>query len=544
MKAKWLLLTKVQMKGLLGLNKLRKTDDRRVKNRAVGAAVLLSFAVAAIILYDILAAFLFVMQDAEEALPPFMLAIASFIVLIFSLIRGSSILFSAKDHDLVMSLPVTKRTVIVSRLACSYFVNLAFTLLVMLPSCAVYFIAGAGSFYDFFVILAATLFAPLLPLAAATAVGTLVAAAASRFRHKSFAQSLLNIVFFVVILIASFALSYGMQSEPDMASVSQILAGKIYPPAQLIALALGGQAWAVFAFAAICAAAFALLVAIAAPFYEKIVSRLAAKSGGVAFKEKQIRTSSAFGALFKKELKRLTASPAYLLNSIVGVLFLLIAAVAFLIFDPVSTLAEALRSSGLERFLPSLVYGGGGLTLMFVGMILPSAASVSMEGKSCWIMCSLPLPARTVLLAKSATGPVFSVPAALFFNVVLLVQTAASPLQWIVLLLSPVAYAAFVSMAGAGLNYKFPRYDWTNETAAVKNSVPALILSFGGLAVEGVFIAAAIFLTRLGFIAYILFILISILGCVLLWRAFGKARLFDGSPSPAVYRMPAPSRRF
>ena len=227
-----------------------------------------------------------------------------------------------------------------------------------------------------------------------------------------------------------------------------------------------------------------------------------------------------------------------------GVLFLLIAAVVFLIFDPVSTLAEALRSGGLERFLPSLVYGGGGLTLMFVGMILPSAASVSMEGKSCWIMCSLPLPARTVLLAKSATGPVFSVPAALFFNVVLLVQTAASPLQWIVLLLSPVAYAAFVSMAGAGLNYKFPRYDWTNETAAVKNSVPALILSFGGLAVEGVFIAAAIFLTRLGFIAYILFILISILGCVLLWRAFGKARLFDGSPSPAVYRMPAPSRRF
>ena len=234
-----------------------------------------------------------------------------------------------------------------------------------------------------------------------------------------------------------------------------------------------------FAFIGANAAAAAVFIAVTAPFYAKICTRLAAKSAGVAFKEKQIRKSGAFGALFTKEIKRLFSSSVYLMNSIGGALLLLIAAIAMLIFDPIKLLS-GLTEEGIPPQAFGYIFGAAGL--IFAGMTFPSASSLSMEGKSRWIMCSLPLPAKTILLAKTAVGFVFSVPVALIFSVIVCVQAHAGPLMWAALLAAPVAYCAFISMFGTFLNYKFPKYDWTTEAQAVKQSAPVMIMSFGCMA--------------------------------------------------------------
>ena len=133
MKSKWLILTKVQLLGLLGFNRARHTEDPAARRKARGAAVLLAVAAAVLAFYVVMVAVLFCSQGLGRNLPALCVALVSMITLLFTLLRGSAGLFAMKDYDQVMSLPVTKRDLLLSRLLCSYLANLAFSLGVTLP---------------------------------------------------------------------------------------------------------------------------------------------------------------------------------------------------------------------------------------------------------------------------------------------------------------------------------------------------------------------------------------------------------------------------
>lgn len=525
MKAKWAILTKIQLTGFFGINKLRHTDDDKAKKRAAGAVIALC--AVGVLFYIVAISVAFVRQGVTDSLPPFMTAVASVLIFAFSLVRGCSLLFAAKDYDAVMCLPVSKRAVIVSRLIGSYLVNLIFAVAVMLPSSAVYFWATGFSLSDFAVIFFAMLFAPLLPLAVATGIGTLITAVTAKFKSKALLQTLLAVLFLVAVFAVSFAVSFNIdENAADMNAVASLMTGKIYPPALLIGMALKGVAWALPVYIAASAAAAALLIVLTAPFYAAINARLSAKHTGGIFKTKQLRRTPVFSALLKKEFRRLISSAAYAVNSLSGTILLLLAAVAFLIFDPLRLLSEA---AGGALPVSDLVYPCGAICLLFAGMTFPSASALSLEGKSHWIMCSLPLPASAVLLSKALPGFLFCAPVSLFFSAVACCQAGADAAAWVCVLLAPVAFCAFVSMFGVWLNYKFPKYDWTNETAAVKNNIPSLILALGGLVPEIAIVTASFFLGKYGFILFFSVAALSAAGCAVLWAKFKKARLFDAA---------------
>ena len=58
-KAKWLVLARVQLMGAFGLNKLKHSDDPRIKKRAGGAIALIAFAVILLAFYDVMIALAF-----------------------------------------------------------------------------------------------------------------------------------------------------------------------------------------------------------------------------------------------------------------------------------------------------------------------------------------------------------------------------------------------------------------------------------------------------------------------------------------------------
>ena len=160
MRAKWMLLAKIQLMGLLGLNRARKTDDPRVRRKTVGGAVAFGIVSLILLAYITLFAVLLCEIGLTEAVPATAIALAAVITFFFSLLQGSSMLFSLKDHDSVMSLPVSRSAVIGSRLFVSYVVNLLFCLGVMFPVTAVYFVFAGFSVGKLAVIFAATLCAP------------------------------------------------------------------------------------------------------------------------------------------------------------------------------------------------------------------------------------------------------------------------------------------------------------------------------------------------------------------------------------------------
>lgn len=534
MRAKWMLLTKIQLMGLLGLNRARNTSDARVRRRAVGGAV--AFAVVSLLLiaYVTLFAVVFCGLGLTQAVPAAAISLTAVITFFFSLLQGGSILFALKDYDAVMSLPVSKRAVIGSRLLVSYLVNLLFCLGVMAPVTVVYFIFAGFSLAQLAVILAATLCAPLLPVVVATAIGTLLTALMAGLRIKGLLQGLFGLLFFAAIMVLSFAFSFSMQS-PDaagnMAAAADALARYVYPPAQWVSMTLSGEAvWGIFAFVGVSVAAAALFVLAVSPFYSKINAALLNRGARVAYKAGDVKSASAFASLLGREFRRLFTSSVYLLNGVSGALLLVLGGVALLFVDA-QAFIDLLRAEAeteapylVEFFEQNLPYMAAGLVVLFIGMSCPAASALSLEGSSRGLLFSMPVSARTILLAKAMPTFLIDGAASLFFSAVVCAKVGAGAAGWAALLSTAVIFSAFTALCGIFLNYKLPKYDWKTEANVVKSSAPVTILVLGAMAIGFLLIG----LSFLGWYAVAAFNAVCIVLCVA-WIAYFKgARLYAG----------------
>lgn len=482
MHAKWPLLLKLQLTGLTGINRAKNSGDAKEKRKTAGAIVLLAVVGVIVLFYAAVIAISFCKQGLGKNLPALIVALASVIVFAFTLFQGSSILFATKDHDTVMSLPIPRWEVVLSRLLCSYLANLAFALAVAVPVTVVFFVFEGFTFGAFGTILLAVIMTPLLPLAVSAALSTLIAAATARMRFKSLLQSILGLALFVGVFIASFSFSFNASAEDgtaDMSALFGMLVGKIYPPAMLVDMTLSGAVWGIFAFAGISLAAAALFVIIVACFYEKINTALLSRGASAGYKAKDVKSSSAFGALAKKEFKRLFSHSGYLLNGVCGALLMIIFGIALLFLD--LTTVFNLPADELAEVMHALAPMGAGLMMLFIGMSCPAASALSLEGNSRGLLFSLPVSARQILLAKAMPTFLCDCAAGLVFSIIFGIRLEADVFGWAALLLTAPLYSAFTALGGSFLNYKYPKYDWTNETQAVKNSIPMMIMVFGNM---------------------------------------------------------------
>lgn len=533
MRAKWMLLAKIQLMGLLGLNRARKTDDPRVRRKTVGGAVAFGIVSLILLAYITLFAVLLCEIGLTETMPATAIALAAVITFFFSLLQGSSMLFSLKDHDAVMSLPVSRSAVIGSRLFVSYVVNLLFCLGVMLPVTVVYFVFAGFSVGKLAVIFAATLCAPLLPVVVATALSTLLTALTAGLRFKGLLQGLLGLAMLVGIFVLSFSFSFSMQvdAEENMAAAADVLAQYIYPPAQWITLTLSGEGvWGIFAFLGVSLAAAALFVLAVSPFYSKINAALLNRGARVAYKAGDVKSTSAFASLLGKEFRRLFTSSVYLLNGVSGALLLVLGGVALLFVDA-QAFIDLLRAEAeteapylVEFFEQNLPYMAAGLVVLFIGMSCPAASALSLEGSSRGLLFSMPVSARTILLAKAMPTFLIDGAASLFFSAVVCAKVGAGAAGWAALLSTAVIFSAFTALCGIFLNYKLPKYDWKTEANVVKSSAPVTILVLGAMAIGFLLIG----LSFLGWYAVAAFDAVCIVLCVA-WIAYFKgARLYAG----------------
>ena len=180
MNSKWLLLTKIQLAGLFDFNRARHSKDAKTVRRAAGTAAILLLVGVCICAYVVFFAVEFCRQGIGVHLPALLIALSSLITLIFSLLQGCSVLFAMKDYEHVMSLPVKKSDILISRLACIYLANLAFAVPVVIPGTVVLFVMDGFSLPVLGVTLAGMLFSPLLPMAVAIALSTLLTALTAR----------------------------------------------------------------------------------------------------------------------------------------------------------------------------------------------------------------------------------------------------------------------------------------------------------------------------------------------------------------------------
>lgn len=472
------LLTKIQILGLFGINKLLHTKDTRARLQAAAMGVVALILGAMAVFFSYMTAAVYAAIGLVKLVPAIILLLFSMITLFFTLIRSSGTLFGFSDYDMIMSLPVPRSSVILSRLLTVYLGNLIFGGLVLLPAMVVFMKESGAPAILWLSALLIWLLAPLLPMIVAMTVGGVITAISVRFRHKNLVVTLLSFA----ATIGAMALSFSMHSMDVnlMADLSIQLGqaiGRFYPPAVLVTAALSERnILALIAFALLSMGTSALFVFLLSKVYTKINSALFTRHTRTAYRVTQLSTSTANKALYRRELKLLTAYPVYLLNTCIGSVLMVAAILALRIFGS-QQLSVMLQLPGLQGILQHMAPF---FPTLFVVMSSTTAVSLNMEGKNRWILSSLPVSTKAIFDSKILVNLTVLLPSIIFSSLMLVMIFPLNYFSILMVFVTPVVYAVFISVVGLSANLRFPKFDWKSPQQAVKQSMSLMATMLAG----------------------------------------------------------------
>ena len=519
------ILTKLELCNIFGLNVLRHTKDKKVKRKAYLMAGLWIFVILMVFSYVGGLSYGLLYLEAGDVIPAYLITLASLVMFFFGVFKAGGVIFNRNNYDILCSLPVPQSAIVASRFLRMYVENLILTLAVMIPGIAVYawFLKPGVLFYLIGII--CTLFIPMLPIAAATFLGALVTAIASRMKHKSVAEALLSVVLILGILGFSSRMS-GMEEEItiDMlkelsATVTELL-GKLYPPAVWMGNAMVSEnLLQCLGCVGLCIVVFLVVVAVVSVKFHPICRGLFGTYAKHNYRMEKLQTSSAIWALCKKEFKRYFSSGIYVTNTIIGPIMGTVLSIALCVVGLDTITANLPISIDVEGVVPFFVAG-------IFCMMTVSSVAVSMEGKNWWIVKTLPLSAKTILDAKILMNLLLFLPFWLVAEVFLILALKPDLLELFWMILVPIVIMVFSCVYGIFINLLFPVMNWESEVSVVKQSASALLGGMGGMLVA-VVCAVIVFMTSASYLNLVKLIICGVLLglTALLYRKNNRVRL-------------------
>lgn len=472
-------LTKLQLLSTFGLNKALHTKDpkERRKQLLVSVAILAGVLMIGVFsfMYSYGMAVAFEQMGRMDLLLAIMMAVTSLVGFFTTVYKASGVLFSYKDYDLLMSLPVKSSHVVASRVLQLYVLNLFFTFMVMLPAGAVYALKVHPEVYYYLLFVPALLCIPLIPIIAATVIGALISWISSRFRASRIINLVLTLAFVVALMIGSFTLGGNEQEFADLGTLGTGLADmifKLYPLAEMYVNAVCAYRMDSFIlFTLLSVLAFVVFCTVLGTRYKAIHTGLSTSRAGGKYTMQPLKASTAFQALYQKELRRYFSSSGYVLNTGIGMVLLLVMSVSLLFISP-EQLGEQAEIPQLSNVLNTLAPL---FVSLFVALSCTTSSSISLEGNNLWILKSSPVPKHIILLSKVAVNLTITVPVTIVSCIILMVSLDAGWTDSLLLIAVPVIYACYTALMGVIVNLKLPKLEWTNEVQVVKQSAAVLV---------------------------------------------------------------------
>ena len=141
---------------------------------------------------------------------------------------------------------------------------------------------------------------------------------------------------------------------------------------------------------------------------------------------------------------------------------------------------------------------------MLASMNDMAAPSVSLEGKSLWLMQSLPVTPWQVLRGKLGMQMILTGIPVLFCIACIAFIYPFTPLELLSTVLVPVLYVLFSALFGLFLGLKMPNLSWTNEITPIKQSACVVIALLSGFAYTALLCVGFMLMNgwKLGFVGY------------------------------------------
>lgn len=451
-----------------------KKDDKFAKLKLVGFILVLGYAGFAFMMmfalyFGELAAAFFPLGLGWLYFTLFLMA-ALVLMFVGSVFVTKSQLYEAKDNDFLLSLPIPPSYILASRMLMLLVFNYLIEIVVAAPALVMWLRVSPASALQLVSFVLLFLFLPLLALALSCFFGWLLELVTGRLQKTSLITVLFSLIFLgAYMYFFSRANVYIQQLVLKGSAVADTL-GAISPLFWMGNAVAAPSLLHLLLTLVVFVIPFLLVYWMLSLTFLNLATtkRSAAKK---EYKAQAMRSSSLSSALLRREFQRLLASPPYMLNAGLGLVFILVAGGALLVKKTmVLDLLDQLRiPAGSLAVILAL-----GLCLM-ASTVNFTASSVSLEGKTLWIIKSLPVPYEDALKAKLKLHVYLTVPPMLLAVAAAAYVFSLSPFDVLPLVVASVFYVMLTANLGLMANLHHVKLDWSNETMVIKQSISVLL---------------------------------------------------------------------
>lgn len=512
------------MKNIISLIKLELEDSYNKSNKKNYAlkiiiALIVLGGIAISILINL---FVYTITIGYSYMYPLILIMATFVLTFFSLIyRTKSTIFSLKDNVNLTPLPIKKKDIIIAKIALAYLEELAFSLLIFIPS---FFLYTANDISYIFYGLILILTIPMISLLCAFIIGFLLQLLTTRIPVLKYFGTILYMVFIIGCCLMSLWINTSFSSV-DGSSIKAML--EVFPFNVLYNTFIVHNVFYLLGYIAVTILSFVLVVVLYTVFYDKFFDILNYVAKKRKFTKDNIKSNKYFVTIIKNDLKRLVNEQMFFMSAIIpGILAGLLTLVFYFIFK-YQVDANTIDPSATETLNNMLVNIIIFIPLFFLSMASYTAFAITFEGKNFWIIKTLPISNKTYFWAKLVEQQILEGSLMLVSSIIIIIFAKFNILASISIIVLPQLFIFFTGCLGLFLNLLFPKLTWSNFKQ-IKNSVPNLIMGFGGMAIgisiciAGILLSSTVGLWA-GFLAALIAIIVLIIVSFILLFKAGKS---------------------
>ena len=404
--------------------------------------------------------------------------------------KTSSLLFNCKDDQLLLSLPIKRRTVLFVRIFKFYVFELVFNSLFIIPLVIAYIRWADTIDWTYFVTSFVMIFIlPIIPIALSCIIGTITTSLSSRFKFKNLAQ----IIATTIVLLLIFYISMNLEGffnylTKHATSLNEIIIKIYYPAGMYAKLATNFNAIDLLIFIGINIFIFIITIFILSKFYFKINSRVkkVTSTKKTNINDLNIRKNSTTKSLIKKELNTFFKTPVFIINAGFGLVLFIVAAIAISIkFDliiPILTdpnkfnISEKIINNNISLLILVLIAMGGFMTSI-------TNSIISLEGRKITILKSLPIKTKNISMSKVYSSLIITTPPILLGDLILFIRFRISIIEMILLLIISILIPLISHFIGIIINLKYPKLDWENTAEVVKQSTSSFLSVMIGMVI-------------------------------------------------------------
>lgn len=478
---KYLLITKINLLSFFNLQRVNNSKYKSVNKKNYARLLLLVFAFfyLGFYIYYLSNEFMpgLIAMNVPNLLFGLMFLIVSVFVVTSNILRVKGVLFDFKDYDLLFSLPIKRNVILLSKLTSLYILNLIYTILFMVPSFIAYIkYLPLDNYLLYFLLL---LIIPIVPMIFSVIIGIIISLIASKFINKTVGSYVVNLT----IIATAFFVSFKMNNMTtlDMANFSSNSIdsiGKFYPLVNnYLRLITDFNIKDLLIFLIVPIILLVIMIFIINLLYDKIRSELIKSHTSSDYEIKKYQKSMPLASLYKKEIKKFFSNAMYPLNTIFGCILLILMILGILIFNE-NTIASLFNIQEFSGFLKNQIFL---IICLMCALSSTTHCSISLEGKSLWIIRMLPVKGIKILLSKILVNLTFLLPTILIGSTFFGIYLHLELIDFILLYLMPIAYALLISQLGLIINLLDPKFDFTNEIQVIKQSLPVFLTMIIGI---------------------------------------------------------------